>query len=96
MDRKREKADICLPGVPFEMKYMMDNFILPKLEEKLEHKTFMAIRYLLTTGIAESTLFDQLGNIEELLNGAKLAFLPSPYGVRLRLTVEGTSEKNSS
>jgi len=90
---KGKKQIICLPGVPFEMKYMMDNFILPKLEEKLEHKTFMAIRYLLTTGIAESTLFDQLGNIEELLNGAKLAFLPSPYGVRLRLTVEGTSEK---
>ena len=47
----------------------------------------------MTTGIPESTLFDRLGNIEELLAGAKLAFLPSQYGVKMRITVEDfTSE----
>ena len=44
-------------------------------------------RTLKTTGITESALSQILGNIEELLQGTKLAFLPSPMGVRLRITV---------
>jgi nicotinamide-nucleotide amidase len=47
-----------------------------------------------TTGIPESYLYERLGKIDELLDGAKLAFLPNQFGVKLRLTVEGTDEKS--
>ncbi len=50
-------------------------------------------KILMTTGIPESTLYERLGNIDELLQGAKLAFLPNLFGVKLRLSVEGEDEK---
>lgn len=89
---KRKKIFVCMPGVPFEMKGMMESFVLPKLEEKLHKKTIIVIKNLLTTGIPESMLFDKLGDMDELLQGAKMAFLPSQFGVRLRITVEEKTE----
>ncbi len=77
-----------LPGVPYEMKEMMDGSVIPFLaplaaEQVIRHRT------ILTTGIAESFLAAQLGDLDQLLGGASLAFLPSPSGVRLRITVHG-------
>lgn len=89
---KGKKVFVCMPGVPYEMKGMMENFVLPKLNEKLGTKTKqILIKNLLTTGIPESFLFDKLGNIDDLLQGAKMAFLPNQFGVRLRITVEEKS-----
>lgn len=87
---KEDKIFIAMPGVPYEMKEMMNDFVIPRLLER--NKTLgkkVIIKNLLTTGIPESTLFDKLGDLEKLLKGARLAFLPSHYGVKLRLTVEG-------
>ena len=79
---------IVLPGVPYEMKEMIDQSVAPFLSSKV---TGSVIRHLTlrTTGIAESSLARQLGSIDELLQGAKLAFLPSPTGVRMRISVYG-------
>lgn len=77
---------IVLPGVPYEMSAMIDGSVLPLLSSKVTDSTTVH-RTLRTTGISESVLSKALGNIEELLNGAKLAFLPSPTGVKLRITV---------
>jgi nicotinamide-nucleotide amidase len=84
--RNGKKRFVVLPGVPYEMKEMMDRSVIPMLAPLVEG---MVIRHrtLRTTGIPESALAQQLGNIEELLQGAKLAFLPSPAGVRLRISV---------
>lgn len=91
---KEDKIFIVMPGVPFEMQAMMNNSIIPKLQEKIKNKDFFVKRSnLLTTGIPESTLFERLGNIDELINGAKLAFLPSQFGVKLRVTVNEKSEE---
>ncbi|MCL6098234.1 MAG: competence/damage-inducible protein A [Bacteroidetes bacterium] len=92
---KRKKVFVCMPGVPYEMKNMMESFVLPKLEEKLHKKTVIMIKNLITTGIPESMLFDKLGNMEELLQGAKMAFLPSQFGVKLRITVEEVTEEEA-
>jgi nicotinamide-nucleotide amidase len=92
---KGKKHLICMPGVPHEMINMMENYVLPKLEERIVNKGFTVIRNLLTTGIGESILFERFGNIEALLQGAKLAFLPSAYGVKMRLTVEAPSEEEA-
>ncbi|MGA7722623.1 MAG: competence/damage-inducible protein A [Ignavibacteriaceae bacterium] len=94
---KDDKIFIVMPGVPFEMKAMMNNFIIPKLQEKIINKDFFVKRgNLLTTGIPESTLFERLGNLEELLNGSKLAFLPSQFGVKLRVTVTEKNEETAA
>jgi nicotinamide-nucleotide amidase len=83
-----------LPGVPFEMKAMMEEFVVPSLKPQsgnriIRHKT------LKTTGIAESHLADLIGPMEQHFaasEGLSLAFLPSPMGVRLRITARGTDE----
>lgn len=93
---KEKKIFTVMPGVPFEMKGMMQEFILPRLQEIMgAQEKALLIKNLLTTGIPESMLFDKLGNIEELLSGAKLAFLPSQYGVKMRITVEDISEESA-
>lgn len=90
---KDGKIFIVMPGVPKEMKAMMEEFVLPRLQEQKPGDTsYLKQSNILTTGIPESTLFEKLGNLDELLEGAKLAFLPSYLGVRLRITVKGDNE----
>ncbi len=82
---------VVMPGVPHEMQNIMSEYIIPHLKGKaigqvIRHKV------LKTTGIAESSLFELLGDVDEILGGkAKLAFLPSQFGVRLRITVKAHS-----
>lgn len=88
------KIYVVMPGVPYEMKSMMDEYVLDKLIEITRNDELIIKRVVLqTTGIPESLLFERLGNLEELLEGSKLAFLPSIYGVKLRLTVSETDEE---
>ena len=84
--RDGAKRFIVLPGVPYEMKEMIDRSVIPHLAPLAGG---MAIRHrtLRTTGIAESMLAERLGDIDTLLQGGSLAFLPAPTGVRLRITV---------
>jgi nicotinamide-nucleotide amidase len=90
---KKNKIFIAMPGVPFEMKEMMENFVLPALKERLKNPKEISLRKTLqTTGIPESALFEKLGNLDEILEGAKLAFLPSQFGVKLRITAREKNE----
>ncbi|HEY6906275.1 MAG TPA: nicotinamide-nucleotide amidohydrolase family protein, partial [Ignavibacteriaceae bacterium] len=83
-----------MPGVPFEMEEMMTSYVIPTLKEKIGVPEIISVRKtLLTTGIAESTLFERLGDINELIGDSKLAFLPSQFGVRLRITSGAESEE---
>ncbi len=86
---EHNKYLFVLPGVPYEMKEMIEQSVVPFLASR---NTGSVIRHLTlrTTGISESMLAAQLGDIDALLQGTKLAFLPSPTGVRLRITVYGT------
>ncbi len=80
---------IAMPGVPFEMKAMVENHVLPLFAAKasglvIRHRT------LKTTGIGESFLAEQIGDVGTLFgpdDGVTLAFLPGPTGTRLRITV---------
>lgn len=93
---KESKIFIAMPGVPFEMKEMMETYIIPSLVEKIGVPEIITVRKtLLSTGIGESTLFERLGDINELLGDSKLAFLPSQLGVRMRITSEGKSEEEA-
>jgi nicotinamide-nucleotide amidase len=78
---------ISLPGVPYEMEGLMQDHVLSMLRDtfrlpKILHKT------ILTQGIPESTLMEMIAPWEDSLRPeVKLAYLPSPGMVRLRLTV---------
>lgn len=75
-----------LPGVPFEMKAMMEDFIVPELSKILGDKNVLH-RHVMTIGIGESFLADRISDWEQALpDDLKLAYLPSAGMVRLRLS----------
>jgi nicotinamide-nucleotide amidase len=93
---KDKRIFIVMPGVPYEMKAMMNDAVVPRLAELMEGSQSKIKRTTLqTTGIPESTLAERLGDIDELLEGGKLSFLPSIGGVKLRITVEDEDEKTA-
>lgn len=83
-----------LPGVPREMRGLLADEVMPRLRGRL-HAAGLAIptvirsRTLRTTGIAESALADQLGDLARGVDGMSLAFLPGVESVDLRLTSRG-------
>lgn len=93
---QENKIFVVMPGVPYEMQEMMTSFVLPSLKERLiDNKIYTVRKTLQTTGIPESQLFEKLGNLDEMLQGAKLAFLPSQYGVKLRITSKAKDEETA-
>ena len=91
------KYFIVMPGVPFEMKAMVDTFVVPFLARN-PSGTVIRHRTLKTTGIGESFLAEQIGDVGAILptdSGVTLAFLPSPLGTRLRISVRADSLKNA-
>ena len=85
------KSLISLPGVPFEMEHLIDTSVMPELKKKYPHLQ-LEYRMLKVYDVPESQLAQMLENWEDALKeGLKLAYLPSPGLVRLRITAEGES-----
>ncbi len=83
---------VSMPGVPFEMKYLMENEVLPRIRERFK-TPFILHRTILTQGIGESFLSDKIADFEDQLPSfIKLAYLPAAGMVRLRLTATGEEE----
>jgi nicotinamide-nucleotide amidase len=81
-----------LPGVPHEMKGLVDKFVISKIQKSFKTPTIVH-RTLLTAGIGESFLAEMIAKFEENLPAnIKLAYLPNFGMVRLRLTGSGTDE----
>lgn len=79
------KHIFVLPGVPKEMKAMMDQYVFPWIANK--SKDQQVVRTIRTTGIAESTLAEKLKELtDDLKNQFSVAFLPQFTGVDIRLT----------
>lgn len=82
---------VSVPGVPFEMKYLTENEIIPRLQNNgklkaIYHKTVQ------TQGLPESMLAERIEKWENSLpENIKLAYLPNPVSVRLRLSATGTN-----
>ncbi len=91
---KNNKIIISMPGVPFEMKAMVSDFIIPKLKQDFD-LPFIYHKTILTNGIGESTLAETIESWEDTLGqkGIKLAYLPSPGLVKLRLSTIGKNEQ---
>jgi nicotinamide-nucleotide amidase len=88
------KILVAMPGVPREMKSIINDSVYTRLQthENLGKKTTVR-KTLLTTGMPESELYMKLGNIDDLLEGAQLAFLPNQFGVRMRITASAESKE---
>ena len=84
---------ISLPGVPYEMKYLVDHEIVPYLVAKFD-RPYIVHKTLMTYGRGESLIAEQIESWENNLPSfVKLAYLPSPGKVRLRLTARGNDEE---
>jgi nicotinamide-nucleotide amidase len=92
---KGKTVFISLPGVPFEMKGIITDFGFDEIKSHF-NLPFIYNRTVLTWGTAESFLADKLKDWEQRLrnSGLKLAYLPSPGMVKLRIT--GADESNSA
>ncbi len=90
---QNEKVFVSMPGVPYEMKKMMGAEILPRLKKKYSLPTIVH-RTILTQGVGESFLSEIIAEWETSLevDKIKLAYLPSPGMVRLRLSTSGNDE----
>ena len=88
LEDERGRAVVMLPGVPHEMRGLLAEEVLPRLAARRQDGPAAVIRSrtLRTTGIAESSLAERIGEIEDLIAPLSLAYLPGPDGVDVRLT----------
>ena len=91
---KNGKRFFVMPGVPYEMRGMMENTILPDLKKYIQSiNIFYNQKILYTTGIPESALYSKLEDIRHLFDEVKVAFLPSQFGVKIRISMRSNDEK---
>lgn len=84
---------VSLPGVPYEMKGLMQDSVLPKLQETFD-RPFIFHKTLLTYGEGESSIANRIEQWEDNLpKHIKLAYLPSLGRVRLRLSARGMDKQ---
>ncbi|MDQ3099970.1 MAG: competence/damage-inducible protein A [Bacteroidota bacterium] len=86
-DRSGFRVIISMPGVPYEMKAMMERTVVPMLQERFHPPTIIH-HTIMTTGLGESHLAQRIAEWEDGLatDRIKLAYLPSPGVVKLRLS----------
>lgn len=77
---------IMLPGVPREMRGLLEHEVVPRLARRAGEGRVVRSRTVRTTAIAESTLAERLGEIEQEIAPLTLAYLPGVEGVDLRVT----------
>lgn len=84
---------ISMPGVPYEMKGIMEESVIPMVKKKFDLPVIVH-RTILTAGIGESALAEVIKDFEDALpKDIKLAYLPNYGMVRLRLSTSGFDKK---
>ncbi|QDO94084.1 CinA family nicotinamide mononucleotide deamidase-related protein [Formosa sediminum] len=84
---------VSLPGVPFEMKALIDTEVIPRIQKKFKCPFIMHKTYL-TYGLGESALAERIEAWEDALpQFIKLAYLPNLGKVRLRLSAKGFNKE---
>lgn len=90
------KIYVSMPGVPFEMMYIMEEDVIPRLKSSF-NLPFIIHKTLLTVGVGESFLAEKIADIEDSLpKHIKLAYLPKLGTVRLRLSAQGENKTELS
>lgn len=87
--QKGNTVFISMPGVPYEMKGLIDEVVIPRISQDYK-RPYIIHKTVMTYGVGESLLADKIAEWENNLSGfIKLAYLPSPGRVRLRLSARG-------
>jgi nicotinamide-nucleotide amidase len=90
--KRGDTVYISLPGVPYEMKHIIDNEVVPKLVSEFE-RPYIIHKTIMTYGQGESLVAERIEAWENNLpDFIKLAYLPAPGRVRLRLSARGVDE----
>lgn len=90
---KENTVFISLPGVPYEMEYLMENEVILRLISKFK-RPYILHKTIMTYGQGESLIAERIEEWEDSLpEFIKLAYLPSPGRVRLRLSARGINEQ---
>lgn len=85
---------VVMPGVPYEMEYIMQTHVLPTLIAQATTGRIV-YRTICTVGEGESVLAEKIADIEASLpQGLRIAYLPSPGRVRIRVTGTGADHSN--
>ena len=91
--KKENTVYISLPGVPFEMKNLIEKVIIPKIVNEYK-RPYIIHKTILTYGQGESLVAERIEDWENSLpEFIKLAYLPAPGRVRLRLSARGTDRE---
>ena len=91
--KKENTVYISLPGVPYEMKYIIENGIIPKIVKEYK-RPYIIHKTIMTYGQGESLVAERIEDWENSLpEFIKLAYLPSPGRVRLRLSARGIDKE---
>jgi nicotinamide-nucleotide amidase len=91
--KKENTVFVSLPGVPYEMEYLMQNEIIPKVIKEYK-RPYIIHKTILTYGQGESLVAERIEQWEDdLPEFLKLAYLPSPGKLRLRLSARGTDKE---
>ncbi|HQZ41760.1 MAG TPA: CinA family nicotinamide mononucleotide deamidase-related protein, partial [Flavobacteriales bacterium] len=95
--KKDGKVYVSMPGVPYEMKAMMQATVIPMLRDEFLPPAIVH-RTILTTGMGESYLAERIAKWEDGLaqHGIKLAYLPSPGLVKLRLSAYASDDPSEA
>lgn len=89
------RVTISLPGVPFEMEHLMEDEVMPRLKAHFSLHANIH-RTMITAGLPESMLAERIADWEEALPPyIKLAYLPAPNIVRLRLSAYNVTDENA-
>ena len=91
---KDDQVVVSMPGVPYEMAYLMDHEVMRRLKRKNLDADLLRSVTILTAGEGESTIAERLAKLEDSLpETMSLAYLPNLGTVRLRLSARGNEEQ---
>lgn len=98
MDDPAHGLTVLLPGVPAEMRGLMDAHVVPLLRQRLRPVAPVVLRVLRTTGISEAALAERVADVAAATGPVDLAFLPQVAGVDLRLScaTRGTGDEGAA
>ena len=89
---KNGRVLVSMPGVPYEMKYIMTNHVIPGIKEHFK-RPHIKYRLVMTFGTFEARLAEILEDFEKQMPGSvSLAYLPTSGIIKLRLTGRGEDE----
>ena len=85
----------CLPGVPFELKWLFENEVVPYLRKKFNLSEVILYKVLKVAGMGESNVDELIGHLMETSNNPTVGVLAHPGQVDIRITAKSSSSKEA-